>query len=60
MRRILKRAALGVFVGVVALKVLKRTNPKFSKKLQAKIKVPLWLKEVAKATQRAFMEGYKV
>ena len=37
MWRILRRAAMGVFVKVVTRAILKRTTPKFIKKLQAKI-----------------------
>ena len=37
MRSMFKRVALWVFVGAMVVKILKKTNPKLIKKLQAKI-----------------------
>jgi hypothetical protein len=54
MGKILAGVAVGFFVGVVVIEVVKKTNPTWLRKAKAK------MRNGARAAKDAFMEGYEV
>ena len=52
MGKILAGVALGVFVGAMVAEIIRKTNPRWLQRMQAKIK------NAAKAAKDAFVEGY--